>query len=46
MFAVSSGFINFLGAGIMFAGIYVCNLKIVLKFTNLIPGNINEFTVT
>ncbi len=34
MFAVSSGLINFLGTGIMFAGIYVFKLKIVAKFVS------------
>ncbi len=28
IFAVNSGLVNYLGTGIMFAGIYFCDLKI------------------
>ncbi len=44
-FAVTSGLVNYLGAWIMFAGIYFCDLKMVAKFANKSLANINEFTV-
>ncbi len=31
IFAVSSGPVNYLGTGIMFAGIYFCDLKVFAK---------------
>ncbi len=37
IFVVISGLVNFLGTGIMFAGIYFCDLKTVANFAKEIP---------
>ena len=41
LFAVSSGLVNYLGTGIMFAGIYICDLKMVRSFDKYI-ANISQ----